>query len=55
MEPLFAEWIQAASGKALYNFDILLSSKTSDATLASSQLWLPGWLDAINNEKIHYS
>jgi photosystem I P700 chlorophyll a apoprotein A2 len=50
-EPLFAEYIQAASGKAVYEFNILLSSSTSPATAAGNQVWLPGWLDAINNNK----
>ena len=50
VEPLFAEWIQAASGKTLYNFDLLLSSQTSSATIAGSQLWLPGWLNSINDD-----
>jgi len=31
-EPLFAEYIQAASGKAVYQFNVLLSSSTSPAT-----------------------
>jgi photosystem I P700 chlorophyll a apoprotein A2 len=47
-EPVFAQFIQACSGKALYGFDVLLSSTTSPANLASSKIWLPGWLDAIN-------
>lgn len=51
VEPLFAEWIQAASGKTLYNFDLLLASNNSSASLASSQLWLPGWLSAVNDGK----
>jgi photosystem I P700 chlorophyll a apoprotein A2 len=50
-EPLFAEYIQAASGKAVYEFNTLLSSSTSIATTAGNQLWLPGWLEAINNNK----
>ena len=50
-EPLFAEYIQAASGKAIYEFNVLLSSSTNPATLAGNQIWLPGWLDAINNSK----
>jgi photosystem I P700 chlorophyll a apoprotein A2 len=50
-EPLFAEFIQAASGKAVYELNTLLSSSTSPATVAGSQLWLPGWLDAINDNK----
>src|SRR6478672_10558208 len=49
IEPVFAQWIQAAHGKALYGFDVLLSSSTSPATVAGNQLWLPGWLEAINN------
>jgi photosystem I P700 chlorophyll a apoprotein A2 len=50
-EPLFAEYIQAASGKAVYEFNVLLSSSTSPASVAGNQIWLPGWLDAINNPK----
>jgi len=50
-EPLFAEFIQASSGKAIYQFNLLLASSTSQATINGSQLWLPGWLEAINNSK----
>jgi photosystem I P700 chlorophyll a apoprotein A2 len=50
-EPLFAEYIQAASGKAVYEFNVLLSSSTSPATVAGNQVWLPGWLEAINSNK----
>jgi photosystem I P700 chlorophyll a apoprotein A2 len=50
-EPVFAEYIQAASGKAVYQFNVLLSSPTSPATAAGNQVWLPGWLEAINNPK----
>ena len=50
-EPLFAEYIQAASGKAVYQFNILLSSSTNPATTAGNQVWLPGWLEAINDSK----
>jgi photosystem I P700 chlorophyll a apoprotein A2 len=50
-EPLFAEYIQAASGKAVYQFNVLLASSTSPATAAGNQVWLPGWLEAINNPK----
>src|SRR6478672_1132262 len=32
-------------------FKPLLSSSTSPATVAGNQLWLPGWLEAINNSK----
>nr|YP_009402773.1 photosystem I P700 chlorophyll a apoprotein A2 [Compsopogon caeruleus]ARX96122.1 photosystem I P700 chlorophyll a apoprotein A2 [Compsopogon caeruleus] len=51
IEPVFAQWIQAVSGKALYGFNILLSSPTSVATTAGSNIWLPGWLEAINSGK----
>ena len=50
-EPVFAQFIQAASGKALYGFDVLLSSSTSAASVASSKIWLPGWIEAINSGK----
>ena len=43
------QWIQAASGKALYGFNVLLSSADSPATLGASKVWLPGWSEAINN------
>jgi photosystem I P700 chlorophyll a apoprotein A2 len=32
VEPVFAQWIQASSGKALYGFDVLLSSNNSIAS-----------------------
>merc|ERR1711976_8208 len=38
IEPLFAQWIQAASGKLVYGFNVLLSSNDSPATIASSQV-----------------
>jgi len=50
-EPVFAEYIQAAAGKAVYQFNVLLSSSTNPATIAGNQVWLPGWLEAINNNK----
>merc|ERR1712127_1104093 len=50
-EPLFAEYIQAASGKAVYEFNVLLSSSTNPATVAGNQVWLPGWMGAINSNK----
>ncbi|MGD1852567.1 MAG: photosystem I core protein PsaB [Cyanophyceae cyanobacterium] len=46
IEPVFAQFVQAASGKALYGFDALLSNSDS---IASTGAWLPGWLDAINS------
>jgi photosystem I P700 chlorophyll a apoprotein A2 len=51
IEPIFAQWIQAAQGKALYGFDVLLASPNNTARLASQELWLPGWLTAINSSE----
>ncbi len=48
IEPVFAQWVQAASGKALYGFDVLLSNPDSIASTTGAA-WLPGWLDAINS------
>ncbi|MDJ0590819.1 MAG: photosystem I core protein PsaB [Pleurocapsa sp. MO_226.B13] len=47
IEPVFAQFVQAASGKALYGFDVLLSNPDSLAQTGAA--WLPGWLDAINS------
>nr|NP_045213.1 photosystem I P700 chlorophyll a apoprotein A2 [Cyanidium caldarium]Q9TLQ6.1 RecName: Full=Photosystem I P700 chlorophyll a apoprotein A2; AltName: Full=PSI-B; AltName: Full=PsaB [Cyanidium caldarium]AAF12881.1 unknown [Cyanidium caldarium]WDB00145.1 photosystem I P700 chlorophyll a apoprotein A2 [Cyanidium caldarium] len=49
IEPIFAQWIQATSGKTLYGFNVLLASSSSSATQAAQSLWLPNWLEAINN------
>ena len=32
-----------------YELNVLLASSTSPATINGSQVWLPGWLDAIND------
>jgi photosystem I P700 chlorophyll a apoprotein A2 len=48
VEPVFAQFIQATSGKALYGMNVLLSNPDSAATAAASGIWLPNWLDAIN-------
>jgi len=49
IEPVFAQWIQAAQGKVLYGFDILLTSPSNVANIARQNIWLPGWLSAINS------
>ncbi|MBE9115660.1 photosystem I core protein PsaB [Lusitaniella coriacea LEGE 07157] len=52
IEPVFAQWIQAAHGKLLYGFDTLLSNPDSVAYTAfpnHGNVWLSGWLDAINS------
>jgi photosystem I P700 chlorophyll a apoprotein A2 len=48
IEPVFAQFVQATSGKALYGFDVLLANPDSVASTTSA-VWLPGWLDAINS------
>ena len=50
IEPVFAQWIQAAHGKSLYGFDFLLSANSSNAFSASQDIWLPGWLNGINDK-----
>ena len=52
VEPVFAQWIQAFHGKTLYGINSLLSNSDSIATTAwpnHGDVWLPGWLDAINS------
>ena len=41
--------LQAAHGKTLYNFNLLLSESSSAAYSASQGFWLSGWLNSINN------
>ncbi|PSN08487.1 photosystem I core protein PsaB, partial [filamentous cyanobacterium CCT1] len=48
VEPVFAQWVQAASGKVLYGFDTLLSNPDS-VTQTANAVWLPGWFEAINS------
>ncbi|MFM9041603.1 MAG: photosystem I chlorophyll a apoprotein A2, partial [Vulcanococcus sp.] len=48
VEPVFAQFVQAASGKAIYGMDVLLSNSASAASTAGGA-WLPGWMDAIND------
>ncbi|NEP56773.1 MAG: photosystem I core protein PsaB [Symploca sp. SIO2G7] len=48
IEPVFAQWIQAAHGKLLYGFDTLLSNADS-LPYNTGAAYLPGWLDAINS------
>jgi photosystem I P700 chlorophyll a apoprotein A2 len=48
IEPVFAQWVQASSGKVLYGLNTLLSDPGSMASTTGAA-WLPGWLDAVNN------
>nr|AAA84452.1 alpha-apoprotein [Euglena gracilis] len=50
IEPVFAQWIQSAHGKNIYELNILLSSDSSNAFSASQAIWLPGWLNGINDK-----
>ncbi|KAJ6952204.1 photosystem I P700 apoprotein A2 [Populus alba x Populus x berolinensis] len=42
------QWIQSAHGKTSYGVDVLLSSTNSPAFNAGRSIWLPDWLNAIN-------
>jgi photosystem I P700 chlorophyll a apoprotein A2 len=48
IEPVFAQFIQASHGKALYGFNALLSNADSVASNTGAA-YLPGWLDSINS------
>jgi photosystem I P700 chlorophyll a apoprotein A2 len=51
IEPVFAQFIQSSHGKVLYGMNALLSNPDSIAATAwpnYGNVWLPGWLDAIN-------
>ncbi|WP_088242449.1 photosystem I core protein PsaB [Calothrix rhizosoleniae] len=48
IEPVFAQYIQAAQGKVLYGMDVLLSNASSIPANAGAA-WLPGWSEAINS------
>uniref|UniRef100_K4BZF3 Uncharacterized protein n=1 Tax=Solanum lycopersicum TaxID=4081 RepID=K4BZF3_SOLLC len=48
IEPIFSQWIQSAHGKTSYGFDVILSSTTGPAFNAGRSIWLPGWLNAVN-------
>ena len=49
IEPVFAQFAQAANGKALYGFDVLLSNAAS-IPANTGAAYLPGWLSAINSD-----
>ncbi|MBA0789078.1 hypothetical protein Gotri_025781 [Gossypium trilobum] len=48
IEPIFAQWIQFAHGKTSYRFDVLLPSTNGPAFNAGRNIWLPGWLNDVN-------
>ena len=47
VEPVFAQFVQAASGKAIYGFDVLLSNAGGAAANANAA-YMDGWMGAIN-------
>ena len=47
VEPVFAQFVQAASGKMVYGFNTLLSDP--DSITQTGAFWLPGWMNAINS------
>ena len=49
VEPIFAQWVQGASGRALYGFNTLLADPNSAASVPSP--WLTSWLEAVNDSK----
>jgi len=49
-EPIFAQYIQAASGKNI-GMNVLLSDLTSPASFVNIKLWFPGWIEAINKDE----
>ncbi|VAH15502.1 unnamed protein product [Triticum turgidum subsp. durum] len=48
VEPILAQWIQSSHGKMTYGFDIILSTTNGPAFNAGRSLWLPGWLNVVN-------
>lgn len=51
IDPVFAQIVQAASGKFETGLDILLSEPATAASIASSKIWLFGWLKGINSQQ----
>jgi photosystem I P700 chlorophyll a apoprotein A2 len=49
IEPIFSQWIQSAHGKTLYGFDVLLYSTSCPTFDVGKSIWLPGWLNVIND------
>ena len=47
VEPVFAQFVQAASGKAIYGFDVLLAN-TGGVAANANAAYMGGWMDAIN-------
>ena len=52
VEPVFAQFIQGAHGKLLYGFTGWLSNPDSMAASGLANNWVPGWMEAINNDAL---
>ena len=55
IEPVLAQFIQAASGSTDYDFEAFLSGSGNDVVLKTGLyqtgfVWLSGWLDSVNDE-----
>ncbi|MBA0791166.1 hypothetical protein Gohar_015761 [Gossypium harknessii] len=48
IKPIFAQWIQSVHGKNSYGFDVLLSSMNGPSFNTGRSIWLPGWLNVVN-------
>ena len=55
VEPVFAQWIQALLVKLYMVSMYYFHQQIVLAKLLGNNVWLPGWLDAINNGKTLYS
>jgi photosystem I P700 chlorophyll a apoprotein A2 len=51
IDPVFAQFVQASSGKTVSGLKVFLSSPDDVTSIASSKIWLPGWIAGINNPR----
>jgi photosystem I P700 chlorophyll a apoprotein A2 len=49
IEPVFAQFVQAASGKTGYGFSFPLTVSPTGESLSDANFWLPGWSEAVNS------
>jgi photosystem I P700 chlorophyll a apoprotein A2 len=49
IEPVFAQFVQAASGKTGYGFSFPLTISSTVEPLSDANFWLPGWSEAVNS------
>ncbi len=51
VEPIFAQYIQIASGKTSYGVQAMLSSSENISSAYGNQIWLRNWAETINSNK----